>query len=73
MFTNPNPTCNKECKFEESVSTTTCGYYPPVYDKNGVNTNPDGNITTYRVKCNTCKKRWTAFSQFGKVTYDEIN
>jgi hypothetical protein len=73
MFTNPNPTCDKECKFSESHRMTTCAYYPPVYDKNGVNINPDSNVTSYEIMCNLCKKRWTASSQFGKTTYDEIN
>lgn len=53
---NPNPSCEKECRFKEGVSVTTAAYYPPVYDKQGHNTNPDRNITTNIVKCSTCNR-----------------
>jgi hypothetical protein len=39
-------------------STTTMAYYPPVYDKNGVNTNPDMNVTTHHQRCISCGKTW---------------
>lgn len=64
--------CERDCRFTESSQGTTCAYYPPVYDKNGVNTNPDMNISYYTVKCSTCGKSWSANSQNCKITYKEI-
>jgi hypothetical protein len=41
---NSNPECPREdCRFSYSPGRATLAYYPPVYDKNGVNTNPDRN------------------------------
>jgi hypothetical protein len=50
--------CDKECKFEHHGVTQTLCYYPPVYDKNGVNTNPDRNSQDGGVSCRTCGKLW---------------
>ena len=70
---NPNPECPREdCKFTNHRSYTTSAYYPPIYDKNGVNTNPDGNITTSTLKCLTCGKKWNCTSQFNLTTYEEV-
>jgi hypothetical protein len=47
-------------------------YYPPVYDKHGNNTNPDGNITSGSVACNVCNKQWGYSKQYGKTTFSEV-
>jgi hypothetical protein len=72
MFRAISKDCNKECRFTTGMSMTTAMYFPPVYDKNGENLNPDGNITSQSVMCNTCKKKWTASTQFGETTYNEV-
>ena len=69
----PNPNCELQCSFSESYRATTCVYYPPMYDKNGNNTNADGNVTTWSVSCGTCGKKWKAKQQYEETTYDEIN
>lgn len=67
---NPNPTCEGECRFTQvGPSSTTCAYYPPVYDKHGNNINPDMNSTSGALDCTVCKKHWTYISANGKTTY----
>lgn len=49
-MTNPNPQCPRDdCRFLNHGGSTTCVYYPPIYDKNGVNINPDRNTTTLKI------------------------
>ena len=72
LMSNPNPNCDKECRFQYGVAMTTAMYFAPVYDKHGNNLNPDGNTTTGSVTCNVCGKRWTSVSQFGKTEFLEI-
>jgi hypothetical protein len=65
---NPNPECPREdCKFIESGGTETLAYYPPVYDKNGVNINWNKNKVRFIVDCLSCGKKWS-----GKIYMDEI-
>ena len=68
---NPNPTCEKECRFVHGMSLTTAMYYEPVYDKHGNNLNPDGNITSSSVRCAVCNREWYATTQYGKTEYKE--
>ena len=63
--------CEKDCKFQIYGGTTTDAYYPPIYDKDGNNTNPDGNVVTQKVECLNCKKEWTACTQYGKTIFSE--
>ncbi len=72
FFNNPNPNCEKDCRFSESVVTTTAAYYPPVYDKHGNNLNPDGNVTTKQISCIVCGKVWDSRTQYGKTEYRQI-
>jgi len=71
MFTELSKGCDKECRFIEGFAMTTSMYFTPVYDKNGVNINPDGNITRRNVSCVTCHKKWTATTQFGDTEYEQ--
>jgi len=59
MF-EPAKDCSAEdCRIiDNGYGTTTCMYYPPVYDKHGNNLNPDMNSTSYPKKCITCGKEW---------------
>lgn len=70
---NPNPNCEGDCRFVCGPEMTTMMYYPPVYDKNGVNTNPDGNTSSQEIACVTCKKRWYSSTKYGKTTFEEID
>jgi hypothetical protein len=69
---NPNPTCDKECRFRVSGGSTTCAYYAPIYDKFGVNINPDRNITTNEVTCTVCNRTWVANTCVGETKFTEI-
>lgn len=69
----PNLDCDKDCRFQEvGPTTTTCMYYPPVYDKHGNNTNPDGNITSGGLKCVVCNRKWSYSRRYGETTYNEV-
>lgn len=48
------PYCD-ESYYQELYSTKTALYYPPIY-KNGVNINPDMNMTTVYCHCLNCNK-----------------
>ena len=69
---NPNPNCEKDCRFHYGVSMTTAMYFTPVYDKHGNNLNPDMNTTTSNVTCGVCGKEWVSRFQGGKSTFEEI-
>jgi hypothetical protein len=70
---NPNPECPREdCRFSYSPGRATLAYYPPTYDKNGVNTNPDKNTTNFGVECFTCGKMWEGKTCAGETTYEEV-
>lgn len=72
-FNDLDPTCDKECKFKVTGSHTTLVGFIPIYDKNGVNTNPDGNVTTQYISCQTCKKNWITKTQYDKTTFRQCN
>jgi hypothetical protein len=58
--------CERECKFIQGSSSTTMAYYMPMYDKNGVNTNPDRNTTRSKYSCTVCGKCFNISSQYGE-------
>ena len=70
---NSNPECPRDdCKFTIVDSTRTCMYFQPIYDKNGVNINPDRNETYFIVDCISCGKKWAGKSCLDETTYDEV-
>lgn len=71
-MTRPWAVCEGECRVEELGSRTTAMYFPPIYDKNGVNINPDRNITSGSMRCNTCGKKWHYSSCAGVTEYQEV-
>ena len=72
MMPQETLTCDKECRIQFGHSMTTCMYYPPIYDKNGMNINPDANITSGDCRCTTCGKTWGYSTRLGETTYKEI-
>jgi len=50
---------------DNGPSSSTSVYYPPIYDKQGNNINPDMNITTHPQRCLSCGKTWTKAWQNG--------
>lgn len=61
--------CEKDCRFSIHGMSETCAYYPPQYDKNGVNQNPDRNIQTSHVACSVCGKQWRASKRTFELEY----
>lgn len=68
----PNPSCDKDCRFQYGVSMTTAMYYAPVYDKHGNNLNPDGNSTSAEVTCGVCGRQWMSITRLGETEFTEI-
>lgn len=60
--------CDGECKFTSGLNSQTLAYYMPIYDKDGINTNPDRNTTTTEYYCINCLKQYTVASQYGTET-----
>jgi hypothetical protein len=68
----PNPECPREdCRFSHSGGSSTLVAYIPIYDRNGNNTNPDRNTTTFKVNCLTCGKMWVGKSCLDETTYED--
>lgn len=59
------PHCGKS-HYSCEGGITTAMYYVPVY-KDGVNVNPDGNITTYQCKCMECGTEFSVQVRYGEV------
>lgn len=59
------PHCDSS-HYTENFSTRTLGYYQPIY-KNGINTNPDANITTQYCYCLDCHHNFKVKIQYGQI------
>lgn len=59
------PHCGESYHIEH-YSTITAMYYPPIY-KDGVNVNPDGNITTVYCTCCNCHHNFHYEIQNGEI------
>ena len=59
------PKCNSTGPLIQGVSMTTNVYYTPVWE-NGVNINPDGNITRTEFICEKCGCKFSARFKHGK-------
>ena len=53
------PKCEKPTKRSGGVGMVTLAYYAPIYDENGVNTNPDRNTRTSQYHCYECDGDYT--------------
>jgi hypothetical protein len=51
------PKCGNTKGIMEGPSTQTCAYYPPIYE-DGVNVNPDRNVSTTSYTCLKCNHTW---------------
>lgn len=63
------PQC-KDSYYMEKYTTTTAMYFPPIY-KDGININPDGNITTHYCQCRTCGREFTYSTKYGELYREE--
>jgi len=59
------PKCG-ESYYTEKYSMRTAMYYAPII-KNGVNINPDGNITTTVCTCLNCHNEFTYQTRYGEL------
>jgi hypothetical protein len=50
----------EQATYTQGPSMTTLAYYVPVYDENGINTNPDLNTVTTTFNCTKCNAQFTA-------------
>lgn len=57
-----------DCRIQQGTASSTCAYYPPVYDGHGRNLNPDRNVTRYLESCSTCGRSWDVSECAGEVT-----
>ena len=65
-FIDGGPHCMRDdCMITENGTHTTSAYFPPVYDAQGRNTNPDMNKTFVRRRCLSCGKAWEEVWQNG--------
>lgn len=66
-YVDGGPGCMRDdCRMTlNGVEMTTMAHYPPTWDKNGNNLNPDMNTTTRPVRCTSCGKSWTETWQNG--------
>lgn len=70
---NMTPFCKRQdCRVESGAGRMTDAYYPPVYDKAGVNQNPDRNVITTSYRCQTCGKSWTTKTINGESTIHDL-
>ena len=68
---NPNPTCQKKCKFIFGAEFQTALYCVKVYDKEGNIISDDSNATSGSVDCGVCGKHWTYISRYGETKFEE--
>lgn len=59
------PNCGAS-HYQYHYSVTTTMYFPPIY-KDGINTNPDGNLTTNYCTCCECDHDFYYQVQYGEV------
>lgn len=60
------PKCGAIGCYQECYKTCTAVYYPPIYE-NGVNINPDGNITTTVCRCTKCNEIFSYRERYGEL------
>lgn len=60
------PKCGSQARIQ-GISMRTAAYYVPVYDENGVNVNPDRNITTTSWTCAKCGENYTTKTILGEL------
>ena len=51
------PKCGSQAR-EEGISMMTLAYYQSIYDGNGININPDRNVTTTQWVCRNCGEKY---------------
>lgn len=73
IFAQLSEGCDKDCRFDVGMSSMSAVYYPPVFDKNGINLNTDGNISTTNYQCRVCGKSWSVKTRLGQTPLIILN
>lgn len=68
----PDKNCSNNCVFVEKPEARTCMYFQPIYDKSGININPDRNTTMGTMRCITCNRKWVYKERCGETSYEEV-
>lgn len=62
-----------DCRFQGLDARWATGtYYPPIYDAQGRNTNPDRNVSSGTASCLACNALWRWSEVGGKRTYEAV-
>lgn len=65
-FVDGGPLCGRDdCMVREMGGSQTAMYFPPIYNAQGANINPDNNTKTLNKKCLSCGRAWTETIQNG--------
>lgn len=64
--------CKNDCKIVYAYTASTSLFYIPVFDKDGVNINPDGNVISGSAKCLTCDQEWDFSTQYGNTIWKKL-
>lgn len=63
--------CEKECRINYGLFTTTCMGWVQTFDKHGNPTGRDPNTSTGTAHCQTCGKNWLVVERDGTVEVRE--
>lgn len=61
---------SKSTYYSNGSMMMTTAYYPPVYDRDGNNINPDRNKSTSRYICNMCGAKSVQTVENGNTTWE---
>lgn len=67
-FENPNPTCERDCRFTQSGTYTTALGWTRVFDKHGNDVSVNPNTVGKSVFCSVCRTRWDIVKKRGVTT-----
>jgi hypothetical protein len=61
-----------DCRFTLTDTIRTGGYTAPMYDKEGNNLAVDLSITTGKLNCSSCNRKWQFTDSYDDTHYEEI-
>ena len=61
-----------DCRFTITDTFRTAGYTAPVFDKYGNDITVDLNISTGKLSCSSCERKWKFTNTYDHTHYEEI-
>jgi hypothetical protein len=61
-----------DCRFTLSDTMRTAGYTAPVFDKDGNNLAVDLSISTGKLNCSSCERKWKFTDSYDHTHYEEV-